>query len=159
LLIQIFISHCGINSAYESIWLGTPIICIPISVDQYDMGHRIQDAGVGVLLDKLAFTPEELRSHIETILENKNYSHNIKRMQVMMKLHGGVQHAADTIETVAQFGSKMFIPIDYFYPYYAYYNLDVYGVWFLIVYILRRLYIYCKYVMIKQIQKKREKKD
>ncbi|CAF1624158.1 unnamed protein product, partial [Didymodactylos carnosus] len=103
--VKVFISHCGINSVYESVWLDTPIICLPMFADQYDMGHQVSDAGVGILLDKVKFTSNELRTKIEEILKNKNYSLNIKRVQAQIKLHGGVQRAADIIETVAQVGS------------------------------------------------------
>ncbi len=128
--VKIFISHCGINSVYESIWLGTPVICLPMFFDQYHMDNQVHNTGVGLSLDKFKFTSDELKTKIEQILNSKNYSRNIERVQAQMKLHGGVQRAADIIETVAQFGSDVFVPKRMYLPFYAKYNLDIYLIWF-----------------------------
>ncbi|CAF1525312.1 unnamed protein product [Didymodactylos carnosus] len=107
--VKVFISHCAVNSAYESIWLGTPIICLPFFADQLDVGNQIHHAGVGILLDKFKFTSDQLTSSIYSLLNDRNYSMNIKRIQALIKLHGGVERAVNIIETVAEFGSDIFI--------------------------------------------------
>lgn len=140
--VKMFISHCGINSVYESIWLGTPVICLPMFFDQYHMDNQVQNAGVGLSLDKFKFTSNELKTKIEQILNNNNYSRNIERVQAQMKLHGGVQRAADVIETVARFGSDIFVPKRISLPFYAKYNLDVFLIWFAVFLMIQKLIRY-----------------
>ncbi|CAF0990171.1 unnamed protein product [Adineta ricciae] len=143
--VQIFISHCGINSAYESVWLGTAILCIPRLGDQLDMAQRLEDAGVGKWLNQNKFTPDQLKQTVELMLtsgEMVSRERNIKRIQAIMKLHGGVERAVDLIEMTAEYGIKSFVPVNNSYPWYAYYNLDVYTIWLFILILLKKLIHY-----------------
>ncbi|CAF1169712.1 unnamed protein product [Rotaria magnacalcarata] len=72
--VKLFVSHCDVNSAYESIWLGTPILCLSMFADQFEMGHQIHDTGVGIMLDKLKFTSNQLTSSIHSLLEDRNFN-------------------------------------------------------------------------------------
>jgi hypothetical protein len=110
--------------------------------DQYHMDNQVRNAGVGLSLDKFKFTSDELKAKIEQILNSKNYSSNIERLQAQMKLHGGVQRAADIIETVAQFGSDVFVPKKMYLPFYAKYNLDIYLIWFIVFISIEKLIWY-----------------
>ncbi|CAF1070935.1 unnamed protein product [Adineta steineri] len=144
--VQLFLSHCGINSAYESIWLGTSILCIPFLGDQHDMAQRLIDANVGRSLDKLTFTPEELRETIEIMFKEDEIlfsQENIKRIQRIIRLNGGVERAVDLIEMVADYGFQAFIPIENSYPWYVYYNFDVYTIWLLSSLVILQLILRC----------------
>jgi hypothetical protein len=144
--VYLFISHCGINSVYESIWLGTSVLCIPILADQQDMAQRLEDAGVGKWLNKLTFTSKQLKETIEIMLQENEISlrqRNIKRIQTLMKLHGGVERAVDLIEIVAEYGIESLIPINNSYPWYAYYDLDIYIIWLLILIGLQQFIVRC----------------
>lgn len=134
--VRLFISHCGINSAHESIWLGTPIFCIPILADQQDMAQRVQDAGVGQWLHKINITSEQLKHVIESMLNDQEMlrtEKNIKRIQKLMRLSGGVERAVDLIEMFVDYGIESWVPIVNSYPWYAYYNLDVYIIWLILL--------------------------
>ncbi|UJR12431.1 hypothetical protein I4U23_016607 [Adineta vaga] len=144
--VQLFISHCGINSAYESIWAGTSILCIPFFGDQHDMAQRLTDAGVGRWLNHLTSTSENLRDIIIKMFEEKEKilrEENLRRIQTMMRLHGGVEKAVDFIEMVAEYGTESLIPLNNSYPWYAYYNLDVYAIWLLLCFGLRQVIVHC----------------
>lgn len=154
--VKVFLSHCGINSVYESIWLGTPVICLPMFFDQYHMDNQVQHAGVGLSLDKFKFTADELKSKLEQILNNNTYSRNIERVQAQMKLHGGVQRAADIIETVAKFGSVVFVPKRVSLPFYAKYNLDVFFVWFMIFWMIQKLTRYIGRMVLSRVSSTRK---
>jgi UDP-N-acetylglucosamine transferase subunit ALG13 len=39
--VSVFVSHCGVNSAYEAVLLRTPLVCIPLMADQKDMAMRL----------------------------------------------------------------------------------------------------------------------
>ena len=143
--VDLFISHCGINSVHESIWLGTSILCIPIIGDQHDMAQRLEDAGVGKWLNKLNFTSEQLKTTIEIMLREEEIvtrTKNMKRLQKVMQWHGGVERAVDLIEIVAEYGIESFLPIDDTYSWYIYYNIDVAVIWFLLLIGTKRLFMY-----------------
>jgi MGT family glycosyltransferase len=96
-----FVSHCGINSAQESLAAGTPIVGIPMLADQFDMALRIQDAGVGLFLNKLTFSASELRAAIERILSDPSFLAPIPAIQSSFVQAGGIIQAANLIEQEA----------------------------------------------------------
>jgi len=103
--VRLFVSHCGINSAQESLYWGTPVVGIPMLADQRDMAMRVQDASVGQMLDKNHFTAHQLRSAIGTVLNDPAYGRNIPAIQSSFRLAGGARRAADLIEHAAASGT------------------------------------------------------
>lgn len=103
---KVFISHCGDNSLYESLKMGTPLLCIPIAYDQLDCAMRGFDAGVARVLDKKRFTADDIRREIDHILASeKEFQTGIARGQDLLKLAGGVQRAVDLVEHVYAHGT------------------------------------------------------
>jgi UDP:flavonoid glycosyltransferase YjiC (YdhE family) len=72
--------------------------------DQRDMAMRVEDAGVGLMLDKRRLSGEALRSAIRTVLREPRFAHNTRRIRSSFALAGGVRRAADLIEHAAVFG-------------------------------------------------------
>lgn len=102
--VHVFVSHCGGNSVHESLYFGTPIVGIPIFADQEDYAYRIQDASVGVRLDKTSFTADELRNAVFHVIHSKEVLLATEKIQACLQLAGGVSRAADLIEQVVYFG-------------------------------------------------------
>jgi hypothetical protein len=50
--LRLFISHCGINSAHESLYFAKPLLCVPLFADQQDMAVRVVDSGAGRMVAK-----------------------------------------------------------------------------------------------------------
>jgi hypothetical protein len=50
--LRLFISHCGINSAHESLFFAKPLLCVPLFADQQDMAVRVVDSGAGRMVAK-----------------------------------------------------------------------------------------------------------
>ena len=99
--VRAFVSHCGINSAYESLAAGAPIVGIPMFADQRDMAVRVADAGAGVWLDKHRFHATDLRHAIERVLDDPSFTHSLPAVQAAIARSGGVKRAADLIELEA----------------------------------------------------------
>jgi UDP:flavonoid glycosyltransferase YjiC (YdhE family) len=99
--VRAFVSHCGTNSVQESIWAGTPLVGFPMFAAQRDMGLRVVDAGVGVLLDKTRFTPAELRASVERLLDDTSFRRATDPIRRAFEAAGGVRRAADLIEQKA----------------------------------------------------------
>jgi UDP:flavonoid glycosyltransferase YjiC (YdhE family) len=96
--VKVFVSHCGINSVHESLQAGTPIVGIPMLADQQDMAMRVQDAGVGIMLNKTRFTTEELRQAIERVMRDAAFRAPIGAIRESFRKAGGIARAADLIE-------------------------------------------------------------
>ncbi len=71
--VHAFVSHCGINSVYESIAAGTPIVGIPMFADQRDMAVRVADAGAGVWIDKNAVRAADLKAAIARVVDDPSF--------------------------------------------------------------------------------------
>jgi len=148
--VKVFISHCGINSAHESVYYQTAILCIPMFGDQLDMGYRVADAGVGAWLDKLNFTSEEVTSNVNRMIADSDGSiaRSLAANSHALKMAGGAKRAADLIEHVALYGVSHLATPDVYYPTYALYQLDQYAIWAILLLIplsiLRCCYRSCR---------------
>ena len=96
-----FVSHCGINSVYESVRAGTPIVGLPMFADQRDMAARVADAGIGLWLDKRRFTADQLRTAVLNVMTVDSFRQALPRVQQALADAGGVRRAADLIERAA----------------------------------------------------------
>ena len=76
---------------------------------QREMAVRVQDAGVGVALNKSTFTPEELRRAVVRVLEDNSFRRPIPALQSLFKLAGGAERAADLIEHFTTFGVSQLV--------------------------------------------------
>jgi len=100
--VKVFVSHCGVNSVYESVDAGTPIVGIPMFGDHRDMALRVADAGIGVWLDKQKFSAQELREAILRVLHDEAFGNAMATVQRAARAAGGVRRAADLIEAQAR---------------------------------------------------------
>ena len=70
---DIFISHGGINSINEAIFLNkVPLIIIPQQIDQFDNAKKIEELGAGIALDNKTINQEILKNAVSQILNNEN---------------------------------------------------------------------------------------
>jgi len=162
--VKAFVSHCGINSAHETVLYQTAIMCVPMFADQLDMAIRLRDAGVGFYLDKSDFTAQQVQDTIEDMLrddgvwkaenskQNSNLTitpytasgrtsiaRNLGRVSSAMRLTGGYSRAVDLIEHVAQYGSESLMTADVRLPWYSFWRLDEMAVWLVVVWLLKSM--------------------
>jgi polyene glycosyltransferase len=94
--VRAFVSHCGINSVYESLAGGTPIVGLPMFADQRDMAVRVADAGAGLWFDKHGFTEDALAGAIDRVAAG-GFRATLPALQSAIANSGGVARAADLI--------------------------------------------------------------
>lgn len=63
-----FMSHCGLMSTYEAIHYAKPMLTIPIFADQPSTAVRLQELGVGLHLDLMDTSKEELIMLLEEVV-------------------------------------------------------------------------------------------
>lgn len=92
---NVFLSHCGMNSANESLYFGVPMVTYPQTPEQGGVARRVEQVGAGLPLKKNS--PSEIRKAVEQVLNNESFKNNAIKISYSFKSCGGVSEAADTI--------------------------------------------------------------
>jgi len=108
-----FISHCGMNSAQESLLAAVPLICIPQSGEQVAIALRMMNRGVADMLAPTHFNNTELAQQVMLALPlmrrgNSHVDAKVKQLSAALREPGGVATAADIIEEVVRNRTNVF---------------------------------------------------
>lgn len=68
--IRAFLSHGGLNSIFETMYHGVPVVGIPLFGDHYDTMTRVQAKGMGILLEWKTVTEAELHAALVTVIND-----------------------------------------------------------------------------------------
>ncbi len=96
---DIFITHCGMNSANESIYYGVPMVLFPQTSEQGGVARRISDFDAGIYLKKN--NPQNILESVNEILKNSSYKQNVMKIRETFIKSGGASQAVDAILKVA----------------------------------------------------------
>jgi UDP:flavonoid glycosyltransferase YjiC (YdhE family) len=108
--VSVFVTHCGVTSVYETIQYGSAFVGFPLFADQPDMCQRMQDAGLGVALDKNAATVIQFSEAIRTALRISGDSRRkMAELRLVSKLFGEKRRAADVLRLAAAGNGGAFI--------------------------------------------------
>jgi len=95
---DLFITHCGMNSANEAMYYGIPVIGIPQRGDQPIVANRMSELGLGEVINKKHVTADNLSETSSKIFNDSSYQENMAKMRQEMLSAGGYTKAADEIE-------------------------------------------------------------
>ena len=90
------------NSTMESLYYGVPMVGLPQQGEQMMTAQRIQELGLGTMLDMNTLTVEQLHSTIKAAIFNADYRKNAQTMQQYVLNAGGYKRAAGAIINFAQ---------------------------------------------------------
>lgn len=93
---SVFITRGGISGVMEALHHGVPMIVVPHMTDQQLNGQRVEELGLGVLLDTV--TEESVRSLVDQLTSDSSIAARVKDMQRMIQRAGGSTAAADVVE-------------------------------------------------------------
>ncbi len=96
---DVFLSHCGMNSASESLYFGVPLVMLPQTSEQKGVAARIAQLGAGLHLEKTS--PQAIWEAVETVLHTPSYRENAEKIAAGFRACGGAKAAADKIEAVS----------------------------------------------------------
>ncbi|ELK30881.1 2-hydroxyacylsphingosine 1-beta-galactosyltransferase [Myotis davidii] len=65
-----FLSHGGLNSIFETMYHGVPVVGIPLFGDHYDTMTRVQAKGMGLLLEWETLTEAELHAALVQVIND-----------------------------------------------------------------------------------------
>ena len=94
---DVFITHCGMNSVSESLYMATPMVLYPQTGEQFAVAKRAAELGAGVLLkdDSVA----GIRAAVQTILDHASYREAAEACSRDFRSCSGPSGAADFIES------------------------------------------------------------
>ncbi|MBQ5317439.1 MAG: glycosyl transferase [Oscillospiraceae bacterium] len=93
---SVFITHCGMNSVSESLYMATPMVLFPQTNEQQAVARRVTEIGAGTLLkdDSAA----GIRTAVTEILSSKSYAEAAEQCCADFRSCSGAKGAADHIE-------------------------------------------------------------
>lgn len=94
---DVFLTHCGMNSASEGLYYGVPLVLYPQTAEQGGVAARVAQLGAGLYLKKTA--PEAIRTALETAIKEPSYRENAEKIAASFRACGGAKAAADCIES------------------------------------------------------------
>lgn len=94
---DVFLTHCGMNSASEGLYLGVPLVMLPKTTEQGGVAARVEQLGAGARLEKT--TPEAIRTAVETVMNTLSYRENAETIARGFRACSGAKGAADKIES------------------------------------------------------------
>lgn len=92
---DIFITHCGMNSASEGLYFGVPLVMFPQTAEQGGVANRVAQLGAGEFLKNNA--AEQIRSTVESVVKTSSYKECAENISEGFKRSGGAKAAADAI--------------------------------------------------------------
>ena len=91
-----FITHCGMNSVSESLYMATPMVLYPQTNEQQAVARRAKEIGAGVMLADDSV--DGIRSAVRELLDNGAYAAAAKACGADFRACSGTAGAADYIE-------------------------------------------------------------
>ena len=100
---SLFVTHCGMNSASEGMWMGVPELLFPLTGEQRAVARRVAEVGAGTMLEEaVARDSTALRRAVLAALADERLSVGAARMREDLRACPGPAGAADFIEQVAR---------------------------------------------------------
>ena len=96
---DVFLSHCGMNSASESLYFGVPLILFPQTNEQGGVASRVAELGAGLKLEKA--DAASIRTAVDAVLQTPSYRANAQNIRENFLRCGGAKAAVDKILSVA----------------------------------------------------------
>ncbi len=97
---DVFLTHCGMNSASEGLWHGLPLVLYPQTAEQRGVANRITALGAGMMLADVS--ADGIRRAVETVLTESSYRENARKLADSFHRCGGAAEAAAVIEYAAK---------------------------------------------------------
>lgn len=93
---DVFLTHCGMNSVSESLYMAAPMVLYPQTNEQYAVARRVAEIGAGILLKE--DSAEGIRTAVQEILENRAYGNAAALCSADFRACPGAAGAAEFIE-------------------------------------------------------------
>lgn len=93
---DVFLTHCGMNSASEALYYEVPLILFPQTPEQGAVAKRVEELGAGIKLQSAQ--KENILAATEKVFANKQYKLEAKKISNGFKRCGGAKEAREFLE-------------------------------------------------------------
>lgn len=101
--VDMFLTHCGMNSVNEALYYAVPLIMYPQTPEQGGVATRVRQLEAGIYLE--GDEPEDIIDAVMRVYENPTIKKNAEKISKGFMRCGGAQQAADKIESVIKMRS------------------------------------------------------
>lgn len=91
----LFITHAGMNSVHDALYLGVPMLLVPQQAEQSYTASRVTHFGAGLRVNNP--TADTLRQSAGRILSDPTYRQNAEKIGKTLRDAGGASRAADLV--------------------------------------------------------------
>ena len=95
-----FITHCGMNSASEGLYVGVPLVLFPQTPEQDAVAKRTEELGAGIRLRSIS--EEDVLDALTKVINDPQYRTEAERISGSFKASGGIAEAKAFIEEAAR---------------------------------------------------------
>lgn len=99
---SLFITHGGLNSVHDGLYLGVPLLLVPQQGEQALTALRAAELGAGLLLKKAQATAQAIRAAAGRLLTEPGFGLAAARIGETLRTAGGPARGADEIEALLQ---------------------------------------------------------
>ena len=93
---DVFITHCGMNSVSESLYMAAPMVLYPQTGEQQAVAKRTVEIGAGIMLTD--DSANGIRTAVQEVLGNSAYAAAAKECSLDFRSCSGTEGAAEFIE-------------------------------------------------------------
>ena len=80
-----FLSHGGLNSIYEAMYHGVPVVGVPLFGDHYDTMTRVAAKGMGVMLHWKYMTEDDLYTALTSVIKDTRWEVNVIKFKNLIE--------------------------------------------------------------------------
>ncbi|XP_023603559.1 LOW QUALITY PROTEIN: 2-hydroxyacylsphingosine 1-beta-galactosyltransferase [Myotis lucifugus] len=123
-----FLSHGGLNSIFETMYHGVPVVGIPLFGDHYDTMTRVQAKGMGLLLEWKTLTEAELHAALVRVINDPSFRRRARQLSEIHRDQPGhpVERTVYWIEYILRHrGARHLQAAVYQLSFWQYFLLDV----------------------------------
>ena len=95
---DVFITHCGMNSASEGLYFGVPLIMFPQTTEQEAVAKRTEELGAGLRLSGIE--DADVLKAVKRVLSEKSFQEGAEKISESFKSSGGIPEAVAFIESI-----------------------------------------------------------
>ena len=96
---DVFITHCGMNSASEGLYFGVPLVLFPQTSEQGAVAKRVEELGAGVRLKSIS--GEDVLDALSKVISDPQFKTEAERVSESFKACGGTEEAKAFLEQIA----------------------------------------------------------
>lgn len=93
---DVFLTHCGMNSVSESLYMAAPMVLYPQTSEQHAVARRVTEIGAGIMLQE--DSSQGICAAIKEILAHKEYGSAAAQCSADFRACSGIAGAAEFIE-------------------------------------------------------------